>query len=1026
MSEKLLKTILQLFSILAKVDTITHNERDIIEAYLRSRLNVETAVKYLELFDHLSQDEYLSGPSVQEIDGLSITADFDALQRIGYQINRELTLQQKIVLLIDLIELISADEFIADTEVAILHYIGDRIKIKDEIVNCIMRFGTYQGADRLQSDHTLIIAEDVSNISVGNSLSYEGVQGFIAFLNLKEIGLYFVKYGGDDIIYLNGAIQPKNKIIIFATGSIIRGERFTPIFYSDIVASFHHAKEISPIVFDADIEEYRFIKGELGLQHIHISEEAGNLVAIMGASGAGKSTLFNILNGNNQPTKGKVTINGIDIYQEKKKIEGIIGYVPQDDLLIEDLTVYENLYFAAKLCFKQYPENEIDALVRGTLTSLGLLEAKDLRVGSVLDKVISGGQRKRLNIALELLRAPQILFVDEPTSGLSSRDSENIIDLLKELAVKGKLVFVIIHQPSSDIFKVFDKLILLDLGGYQIYYGNPVEAVHYFKQAVNMVDRISGACPECGNVNPEQIFSIVETRLVDEYGKFTDARKVSPSTWNQIFRRKYQKVKSSFQHALPQTNLAIPGTWQQFKIFSTRDLLSKIRNKQYVLVSLLVAPILATILAFIVRYYPDDEATNEGYSFYENLNMPAYFLMSIVVALFIGLTVSAEEIIRDRRILKREEFLNLSKRSYLTSKVAILFALSAFQMLTFTLVGNLILSFKGMNLEYWAILFSITCFANVLGLNISSAFKSVVTIYIIIPILLIPQMVLSGMVVRFDDLNPVLAAKDKVPVIADLMASRWAFEAAMVHQYINNPYEKDLYALDQEKGNADFMRLYFVPRLESKLDYCFRNLENQDRKESRRVDRGFVMLKKAISDQLEIIGKDKFQSLDKLKRNSFDTTTFAYTHTFLDQLKRYYGTIYNEADDAREAIVKEMVEASGSVDVFRDLRDDYKNRSIDEIVENRTSAIRILENNNKLIRKVTPIFQKPEGNSLLQLRTHFFSPQKNFLGMPVSTLIFNLGVIWAMTIILYVILYFDLLRKGVNKLSANTDTKRKN
>ncbi len=121
------------------------------------------------------------------------------------------------------------------------------------------------------------------------------------------------------------------------------------------------------------------------------------------------------------------------------------------------------------------------------LNSIGLYEAKDLKVGSPLEKTISGGQRKRLNIALELIREPSVLFVDEPTSGLSSRDSENIMDLLKELALKGKVIFVVIHQPSSDIFKMFDKLLILDLGGRPIYYGNPVDGVLYFKSFRTML-----------------------------------------------------------------------------------------------------------------------------------------------------------------------------------------------------------------------------------------------------------------------------------------------------------------------------------------------------------------------------------------------------------------------------------------------------------------------------------------------------------------------------------------------------------
>jgi ABC-type multidrug transport system ATPase subunit len=246
-----------------------------------------------------------------------------------------------------------------------------------------------------------------------------------------------------------------------------------------------NTNEQEDFTFEARNISYKFKNGKIGLHPLNLFENSGKLVGIMGGSGAGKSTLLNILNGNEKPSEGSVTINGIDYHQNKSLLRGIVGHISQDDLLIESLSVYENLFFNAKLCFSNLSDADLIEKTENLLHDIGLFEAKDLKVGNVLSKTISGGQRKRLNIALELIREPSVLFVDEPTSGLSSRDSENIMDLLKELALKGKLVFVVIHQPSSDIFKMFDKLLLLDVGGYPIYYGNPVESILYFKQIDN-------------------------------------------------------------------------------------------------------------------------------------------------------------------------------------------------------------------------------------------------------------------------------------------------------------------------------------------------------------------------------------------------------------------------------------------------------------------------------------------------------------------------------------------------------------
>lgn len=1026
MSEQLLKAIILLFAILAKVDGVSEKEKESIKNFLLARLNEKTALKYYDLFNRLIE--------VYEQEDLKLTdeekraTEHNEVEKICRQINAELTHHQKIVLSLDLITLTIADGRISPKEDDLLNLIAREIKVDLQDILSIKSFALAEDPKDLDKDLTLIVTSDSSLIkSHPRHILANNLDGYISILQLRNYsGSFFLKYVGASALFLNNIPLNRGEMRVIPAGSTIRGTTLNPVYYSDIVGSFKQSDHETKISFSAKDISYRFRSGTIGLQTTNISEEEGTLVGIMGSSGSGKSTLLNVLNGNEKPDTGHVLINGMDVHFEKKLIRGVIGYVPQDDLLMEDLTVYQNLFYAARLCFdKQSPET-LNDLVMQTLNSLGLNDIKDLKVGSPMSKTISGGQRKRLNIGLELLREPSVLFVDEPTSGLSSRDSENIMDLLKELSLKGKLIFAVIHQPSSDIFKLFDKLIILDEGGYQIYYGNPVEAVVYFKALFNLVDSEHGSCATCGNVNPEQIFNIIETQVVNEFGNLTKERKVNPVQWHDIFLKKVRVDHLNTHTQQLKSALDIPNRFKQFRIFSTRDLLAKLANMQYLIINLVEAPVLAFILAYIVKYFPfDSPSLGNPYSFGENVNIPAYIFMSILVALFMGLTVSAEEIFRDRKILQRESFLNLSRMSYLYSKLFILFSLSAIQTLSFILIGNYILEIQGMNLFFWLILFSTSCFANVLGLNISSGFNSAVTIYILIPILLIPQILLSGVVVKFDDLNPDITRQDKVPIIGEMMASRWAFEAAMVTQFKDNRFEKPFFELDMKRSNAEYRNLYYIPALQSKLEYCYRNYQDPDPEVIKNVHNGFDLLSFEIGERLAEFGTEHLQHYDHLNREDFHEEAYKKTDEFLKILKRVYMRQYNEAVDQKDAVIETLTDTPEKRAAFERLRRDYQNERVEDMVKNNNEVIRISEYKNRLVQKIYPIFQRPDDNRhFLDFRTIFYAPSKYFGGTLYDTLWFNICVIWCMTLLLLITLYFDVLRKVVDSFGRVKIQKR--
>ncbi|TVQ94012.1 MAG: ATP-binding cassette domain-containing protein [Bacteroidetes bacterium] len=1022
---------MQLFALIAKQDVgISEKERNFVENFLKQQLNESTVKEYLALFDgFISSDREKNSENTIESGEHRLTSVKDSVKTLGIakKINRTLTQKQKIVVLVRLFELINSDKNFTPQRMAMIDTAADVFNITREEQLAISTFVIQNDSNKADIPEILIIGCKNAFLEHSHFIHSPQLDGKIFILRIKSVDLYFLKYKGDDEVLLNGLPVKSNRVYLFANGSVIKPAKGKPVFYTDVAARFITDPTGLHITLRAENIYLTFPNGTVGLQDINLEETTGKMMAIMGSSGSGKTTLLNILSGIQTPARGNVFVNGKDLYEQKDLIKGIIGYIPQDDLLIEELTVWENLYYSTKLVYKNLSSEQITEKLEKVLISLGLFHIKDLKVGNPLDKRISGGQRKRLNIGLELIREPSVLFVDEPTSGLSSRDSENVMELLKELTIKGKLVFVVIHQPSSEIFKMFDKVLILDEGGYQIYYGNPVEAPIYFKRIDNQINSDIGECPRCGNVNPESIFSIVESQIVDEYGRSTGKRKVQPWEWANFFKKtqKTELIKESFRE-LPDTS-AKPGWLKQISVFFGRDLKSKLSNRQYILLNLFEAPVLAMLLAFVIRYIEDP--SSGSYIFRENDNIMPYLFMCTIVALFIGLIVSAEEIFKDRKILKRESFLNLSRSSYLYSKVSILFIISAIQALLFVWVGNSILEIEGMFFEYWLVFFSVAAFANVLGLNISSAFNSAVTIYILIPFLIIPQMVLTGAMFSFDKINRGLGGgSEKVPVIAEIMPSRWAFEALAVNQFVNNEYEKQFYTMRQLESVFNYKNVYYIPELKGIIEQY---ISNTNRAEKFPIDPLDIELlyhevQKENNSEYVSFHNIVFNDSDKLNINDFNLEVANDLKLYLDDLHEFYRQNFNSINRRIDNLISEKTSSPEGRQSYQSIYDMHYNTYLARFAKNTMAPLPMVRLNNKLIQKIDPIYLNPQNNSYLDFRAHFLAPVKNFMGGQVPTLYFNVGVIWIFTILAFATLYFNALKRLVDYFEEYSILKRKN
>ncbi|MFA6651100.1 MAG: ATP-binding cassette domain-containing protein, partial [Bacteroidales bacterium] len=595
MNDLVLSGLLNLFALFGAVAGIDKERSEkLIKAYLNQHFGIRRQETYLGLYRDLG-----------ELYMMSSGLDKDKIiESVCEGLRKNIEAKEQSLLLLRFMEFacINSAGFLAHED--LFRKVAVQFNVNENV------FGHYKA---------FVLKQETERVL---SFAPHGWDGTLQVIDLPDSNIMAFTYRGNDPVLMNDVPVLSGTFQLWQQSGVMKGRQGVPLYYSNIKALFQNKgdKHI-PIELAGRNINFRFPGSDNGMHNFSFTLYSGQLVAIMGGSGVGKSTLLGLLNGNMKPQEGQILLNGHSI--DDSEVQKLIGFVPQDDLLIEELTVYKNLWYTAKLCFDGMSAEELDKRVMDVLTDLGLAAAKDLKVGSPLNKTISGGQRKRLNIALELIREPVVLFLDEPTSGLSSSDSEKVINLLKEQTFKGRLVVVNIHQPSSDIYKLFDRLWLLDKGGYPVYDGNPIEAITYFKDVAHYADADTSMCSTCGNVNPEIVLNILDAKALDDTGKLTQTRRISPEEWHN----KYLETRSAGEDPkirdVPQTRQKKPAAWKQFGIFLQRNIHTKMANTQYLLISLLEAPLLAVLVAMMTRY-----ASETAYTLLDNKNLVSYFFMA--------------------------------------------------------------------------------------------------------------------------------------------------------------------------------------------------------------------------------------------------------------------------------------------------------------------------------------------------------------------------------------------------------------
>jgi ABC-type multidrug transport system ATPase subunit/ABC-type multidrug transport system permease subunit len=513
------------------------------------------------------------------------------------------------------------------------------------------------------------------------------------------------------------------------------------------------------------------------IEEVSLTVYPSEFVGLMGPSGAGKTTLMNAMNGYTPPSGGAVLFNGRDLYANYGQFRNVMGYVPQDDIMHGDLTVGQALYYTARLRLpKDFSDPEINKRVEQVMSQLGLEGTEDVLIGSPQKKGISGGQRKRVNLAMELLTDPSVLFLDEPTSGLSSEDALMVMKVLRKLADEGKTIILTIHQPSLEAYRLLDNLILVgkDKGspdpGRLAYYGPAYpQAVDFFNPD-GVPDLPHGVDP-----SPDEVlrgFSKKETK--DWTRQYT--------AWP--LKRQYVDQRAG-KHATAAAHAESPGTDRtmgltQWWTLVRRCFAIKLRDRMNTAILLAQAPIIALLIALVLGKQAAEEITPDTWPNVAGAVSTVVFLLALS-ALWFGCSNSAREIVGEWAIYRRERMVNLKIPSYVASKFTVLGGLCVVQCVILLAIVHWISGLSGPWLPMFGILLLTALVGLAIGLTISSLARTSEVAIALLPLILLPMVILAGV------LQPVHKMNSAVQFLAHCMPARWAFESLLILESDERP-----------------------------------------------------------------------------------------------------------------------------------------------------------------------------------------------------------------------------------------------
>ena len=857
----------------------------------------------------------------------------------------------------------------------------------------------YQDDEKIKEDLEGEWAELNKNLVENNSTFKKEELAKLNILYLNEYNSFIVRYpkGQKGKFILNGK-QCFDEFCLVKYGDILYYSDDHHISFADLKRNLVENKYQKKFRLSVEMAEMS-TNIKRGIRPFNFYGLPGELIGVIGNEGVGKSTLLKIISGIEKPKKGKVLVNGYNLEHFKFQLSGFVGYVPEEDLLYYGLSASENLKIAAQLYSRGLSIHETDALVDSVLNELEISSIADTIVGKPSLKKIQPGQRRLLNIALELIRDPQVLVIDNAVSSLSLNDSSKVLEILAKLTFKGKLIITTITQTSKESFELFDKLFVISHDGYPLYFGDRNHALKYLLE--KLPQGIQRNITTTDNYTPDKLIGVLNIfKSSSEESKKRENDNDTNDLYNNfISQTSNQTKKYSQKTKIPGVSTYPPKLEKQYLVYSYRTFKAKLAEKRDLLFSLFTAPIIGAITALFLK-------SSDGSEYYYGLNpnIPLFIYLSILILLFNGLAQTSREIIREKHLLIKEEYLHLSLFSYINSKITFFLGIILIQSFLYTWITSAILEVKGMFLYDYIVYFSCGVSGALLGLLFTSSHTNLNSLLMkSIPITFYILLILGGGWIQFKDFS---FTKDKyTPVLADFMVTRWAYESLMVEHYTNNKYQKNINVYDQQISRGTFQSFHVIPKLKEWTGFLIENDEKTD---------SSIIIQKLLVRQLKKYEMTEdiypFEYLEELDQD-ISLEILEEAQEYISYLDYYYYKKYNDGFNKKKQVLDSITNRIG-INNLDELKLNNYNIYIAQKVQNSSSreSQRILSGD--LVQLSAPIYQKPLNNFG---RALLFLPEKRFNDQVIKTFEFNLSIIWLFNFILYIFLITDL----VNRLKRN-------